>query len=397
MPSPPRSATSTPRSSSSTTRPSDGSADVAARQSGVTVVRNDGERGLRPGHEPGAGRHRRARAHRPQPRHRAAARVARRRWSPRSTPTPTPGVVVPRLLNTDGTRPALRLPVPVACGSLRPSACRVACTAGRSGAASGWRVSRRTTGPAPVDWAIGAVHCIRAAPSPAHRRTTSGGSCTSRTSTCAGGCVGDGWAACWFAAARQVPHVGNAGRRPGLGASTARPAGSTPPTSGTPSVHGPVRCGLWAAVNTLPWSRSSSCRGDRAGAASPRGRAARGRGPASSAQWMRLHGRKLRGGADAPLLPSQDQASGGAARPAASTAISDHVGHPSQRQHPGPVLANSRGQSRSHRGLSTTRRRRVDGRASQRARERGRASSATPVPAKAIALGWASSVERAAV
>lgn len=280
----------------------DASADVAARRSWVAVVRNDENVGyaramnqglagttapvliaLNPDTEPPPGS--------------LAALVAELGAHPEAA------IAAPRLVNPDGS---------VQHSVYRFPSLRVAAALGLPRAFHRGAVGRRFwlegharhDTPGPVDWAIGAVHCIRASALAGRSPYDERWFMYVEDLDLCWRLHDAGWRV-WFAAGITVPHVGNAAGEQAWGPD--RTARWLHPTyQWYAAIHGPARARLWAAVNTLVVALKLAVALAGLVLRLP-GRAPRRVWARELRQWMRLHGRKLRGGADAPLLPLQDQ------------------------------------------------------------------------------------------
>jgi GT2 family glycosyltransferase len=112
----------------------------------------------------------------------------------------------------------------------------------------------------------------------------------------------EGWQV-WFEPAVSVSHVGNAsGAQAWGGERTAR--WLHPTYQWYASTHGRVQARLWAALNTAVVAVKYVFA--RAGIVLRLpGRTRRWVWAVELREWLRLHARKLAGGADAPLLPDQ--------------------------------------------------------------------------------------------
>ncbi|MEY2565789.1 MAG: hypothetical protein QOE35_318 [Actinomycetota bacterium] len=216
---------------------------------------------------------------------------------------PRVGLVAPRLLNADGTVqhsvyrfPSLRvaaavgLPEPLHRGPV-----------GRRFWLEGHHDHARS---GPVDWAIGAVHCIRVSALRGEPPYDERWFMYVEDLDLCWRLRQAGWAT-WLAADVSVPHVGNAAGDQAWGAD--RTARWLHPTyQWYEATNGPVAVRLWAAMNTLVVVIKLGFAAIALGLRLPGSERRRTRARALRS-WLRFHGRKLISGADAPLLPSQEE------------------------------------------------------------------------------------------
>jgi GT2 family glycosyltransferase len=277
----------------------DGSAEVAAARPGVRVMRNDSNIGyaramnqglagsdapvliaLNPDTEPPPGSLQ------------SLVETLRRH--------PSAGLVAPRLLNADGTvqHSVYRFPsLAVAFAVGLPKGLHRA--VGRRFWLEGHAPHDQA---GPVDWAIGAVHCIRAEALPSPQPYDERSFMYVEDMDLCWRLHQAGWQV-WFEPAVAIPHVANAAGAQAWGDD--RTARWLHPTyQWYARTRGRFAARSWAAVNAgvlvvkLVFARAGLL------LRLPR-RHARAVWAAELRRWLGLHGRKLIGGPDAPLLPDQ--------------------------------------------------------------------------------------------